>query len=230
MPDHRILLVEDDPGIREGLRDALECEGYRVLTAADGPRAVELGATEDPDLVVLDVMLPGFDGFEVLERLRRDDVETPVILLTARGLEQDRVRGLDLGADDYVVKPFNLSELLARIRSRLRAWDRERSAHRGDVLRIGDLVVDFTARAAERDGREIPLTPKEFELLRFFGRNEGRAVSRAELLAGVWAEDDVHSRVIDTAILGLRKKVESDPASPRHIVSVRGVGYRFTRR
>ena len=230
MPDHRILLVEDDPGIREGLTDALEGEGYRVIQAIDGPLALQLGQTEDPDLILLDVMLPGLDGFEVLRRLRADDVETPVILLTARGLERDRVQGLDLGADDYVVKPFNLHELLARIRSRLRAWDRERQANRGDVLRIGDLIVDFTARTAERDGSEIPLTPQEFEILRFFSRNEGRALSRAELLAGVWADGEVHSRVIDTAMLGLRKKIEPDPTNPRHIVSVRGVGYRFTRR
>lgn len=230
MPEHRILLVEDDPGIRRGLGDALESEGYAVVTAADGPHALELGMTQDPDLIVLDVMLPGFDGFEVLRRLRDDGVETPVILLTARGLERDRVRGLDLGADDYVVKPFNLKELLARIRSRIRAWDRERVANRGDLLRVGDLVVDFTARTAERDGADVKLTPKEFELLHFLRRNEGRALGRAELLAGLWSEGDVHSRVIDTAILGLRKKVEADPARPRHIVSVRGLGYRFSRR
>ncbi len=225
-----ILLVEDDPGIRESLKDVLEGEGYRVTTAVDGVRAFELGTTEDPDLVVLDVMLPGMDGFEVLRRLREDGVETPVILLTARALERDRVRGLDLGADDYVVKPFALKELLARIRSRLRAWDRERAIERGEAVRIGDLVVDFRARTAARDGEAVHLTPKEYDLLRFLVRNDGRALSRGELLAGVWDDEDVHSRVIDTAILGLRKKIETDPSRPRFLRSVRGLGYRFSRR
>ena len=226
----RILIVEDEESIREALRDALLSEGYEVLTAADGTQGLALGLKEDPDLVVLDLMLPGIDGFEVLRRLRADAVETPVLVLTARGLEADRVRGLDLGADDYVVKPFALSELLARIRARLRAWDRERGVGGSDVLRFGGVTVDFGARSAVRDGEDLHLSPKEFELLRFLSDHEGRAVSRAELLAGVWAEEEVVSRVIDTAVLGLRKKIELDPAAPRHVVSVRGLGYRFERR
>jgi len=141
--EQRILIVEDDEAIREGLADALRAEGYDVLGAETGNDGLHLGLTEDPDLVVLDINLPGLDGFEVLKRLRADAVETPVLLLTARGLEQDRVRGLDLGADDYVVKPFGLAELLARIRSRLRAWDRERGIEDGTVLRFGGLTVDF---------------------------------------------------------------------------------------
>jgi len=230
VPGHRILLVEDDPGLREGLRDALEGEGYEVLTAEDGVIGLEKGLRDDPDLVVLDLMLPRLDGFGVLERLRADGVDSPVLVLTARGLEEDRVRGLDLGADDYVVKPFALSELLARIRSRLRAWDRERGAERRALLRLGDLEVDFDARRALRAGTEIELTPKELDLLRFLADHEGKALSRADLLAGVWSEDEVHSRVIDTAVMGLRRKIEPDPAAPRHIVAVRGVGYRFHRR
>ena len=226
----RILIVEDEESIREALRDALLSEGYEVLTAADGTQGLALGLKEDPDLVVLDLMLPGIDGFEVLRRLRADAVETPVLVLTARGLEADRVRGLDLGADDYVVKPFALSELLARIRARLRAWDRERGVGGSDVLRFGGVTVDFGARSAVRDGEDLHLSPKEFELLRFLSDHEGRAVSRAELLAGVWAEEEVVSRVIDTAVLGLRTKIELDPAAPRHVVSVRGLGYRFERR
>jgi len=228
--EHRILLVEDDPGLREGLGDALEAEGYEVLKAEDGPSGLECGLRDDPDLIVLDLMLPRLDGFEVLRRLRADGVESPVLVLTARGLEQDRVRGLDLGADDYVVKPFALGELLARIRTRLRAWDRERGVSPREVLRVGDLEVDFEARRAVRRGEEVELTPKELDLLRFLAAHEGRALSRAELLAGVWSEDEVHSRVVDTAVLGLRRKVEPDPANPRHVVSVRGVGYRFHRR
>ena len=229
-PGHRILLVEDDPGLREGLRDALEGEGYEVLTAEDGVIGLEKGLRDDPDLVVLDLMLPRLDGFGVLERLRADGVDSPVLVLTARGLEEDRVRGLDLGADDYVVKPFALSELLARIRSRLRAWDRERGAERRAVLRLGDLEVDFDARRAVRDGVDVELTPKELDLLRFLADHEGKALSRADLLAGVWSADEVHSRVIDTAVMGLRRKIEPDPSEPRHIVAVRGVGYRFHRR
>jgi len=224
------LVVEDDEAIREGLCDALRSEGYEVLGAATGHDGLHLGLTEDPDLIVLDINLPGLDGFEVLKRLRADALETPVLLLTARGLERDRVRGLDLGADDYVVKPFGLAELLARIRSRLRAWDRERGFEDGTVLRFAGLTVDFRARSAVRDGVDVGLTPKEFELLEFLARNEGTALRRARLLAQVWRDEDVVSRVIDMAVLGLRKKVEPDPASPRHIVSVRGVGYRFSRR
>jgi DNA-binding response OmpR family regulator len=226
----RILVVEDEESIREALRDALVSEGYEVLVAADGTKGLDLGLTQDPDLVVLDLMLPGMDGFEVLRRLRADNVETPVLVLTARGLESDRVRGLDLGADDYVVKPFALNELLARIRARLRAWDRERGLGDGHVLRFGGVTVDFDARSAVRDGEDLHLSPKEFELLRFLADREGRAQSRAQLLAGVWADEEVVSRVVDTAILGLRKKVETDPANPRHVVSVRGLGYRFERR
>ena len=150
MSAHRILLVEDDPGLREGLADALEGEGYEVLRAPDGVVGLEKGLRDDPDLVLLDLMLPRLDGFEVLKRLRADGMDSPVLVLTARGLEEDRVRGLDLGADDYVVKPFALSELLARIRTRLRAWDRERGVERRAVLRVGDLEVDFDARSAVR--------------------------------------------------------------------------------
>jgi len=226
----KILIVEDDETIRLGLTDALEAEGYDVIGAATGSDGLHLGLTEDPDLVVLDINLPGLDGFTVLRRLRADSVETPVLLLTARGLEQDRVRGLDLGADDYVVKPFGLAELLARIRSRLRAWDRERGFEDGTVLRFGGLTVDFAARSAVRDGEDVGLTPNEFELLEFLAANEGKAIPRTRLLAGVWGDEEVVSRVIDMAVLGLRKKIEPDPANPRHIVAVRGVGYRFSRR
>jgi DNA-binding response OmpR family regulator len=226
----RILVIEDDEGIRGAVADALRSEGYEVLTAADGTRGLALGLAEDPDLVLLDLMLPGLDGFEVLRRLRADHVQTPVLVVTARGLEEDRVRGLDLGADDYLVKPFALGELLARVRARLRTWDRERGLDEERVLRFGNVSVDFVARTATRDDVDLRLSPKEFELLRFLADHEGRAVSRVELLRGVWAGEEVVSRVIDTAVLGLRKKVETDPARPRHVVSVRGLGYRFERR
>jgi DNA-binding response OmpR family regulator len=230
MTEPRILVIEDDGAIRSGLRDALRSDGYAVLLAADGPEGLRLGLTEDPDLVVLDLMLPGMDGFTVLEKLRADGVETPVLVLTARGLPADRVRGLDLGADDYVVKPFSLDEFLARVRSRLRAWDRERSGGRRDLLRFGGVTVDFAARRATRDGADLGLTALELDLLGFLARSEGRVLSRARLLEALWSDREVVSRVVDTAILGLRKKVERDPARPVHIRSVRGRGYRFDRR
>ena len=225
-----ILVVEDDEGIRTGLHDALSCEGYRVLTSPDGRSGLELGLREDPDLIVLDLMLPGLHGHEVLRRLRADHVETPVLVLTALGQESDRVAGLDLGADDYMVKPFSLKELLARVRSRLRAWDRERGLRGTAVLRFGGITVDFEARTAVRDGTDIGLTPLEFSLLQCFAENEGRALSRSYLLDHVWKDDSVVSRVVDTAVLGLRKRIESKPARPRHLVAVRGYGYRFRRR
>lgn len=225
-----ILVVEDDEAIRQGLQDALQGEGYGVLTCADGESGLEVGLREDPDLIVLDLMLPGLHGFEVLKRLRADHVETPVIVLTALGQERDRVNGLDLGADDYLMKPFSLAELLARVRSRLRAWDRERGLTSRSILRFAGVTVDFRARSALRDGREIGLTPLEFTLLECFAANEGRALSRTHLEHAVWPEDEVISRVVDTAVLGLRKRIEPDPHKPRHLVSVRGYGYRFRRR
>jgi len=222
----RILVVEDDATIRGGLRDALRSEGYEVLEAADGAQGLEAGLREDPDLILLDLMLPRMDGYEVLERLRRDAVETPVLVLTARGLEADRVKGFALGADDYIVKPFSLAELLARVASRLRAWDRERGLSGRNTLRLSGVVVDFTARTARKGQEEIRLTPKELDLLAFLAERRGRAVSRAEMLKGVW-EGDVTDRVVDMAILNLRRKLEEDPAQPRHLVSVRGFGYRL---
>lgn len=222
----RILVVEDDATIRSGLRDALRSEGYEVLEAADGREGLDKGLREDPDLIILDLMLPGMDGYEVLARLRKDAVETPVLVLTARGLEEDRVKGFALGADDYVVKPFSLAELLARVASRLRAWDRERGLTGRQTLRLGEVVVDFAARTARKGGEEIRLTPTELDLLLFLAERKGRAVSRAEILRAVW-KVDVTDRVIDMAVLNLRKKLEADPASPRHLVSVRGFGYRL---
>jgi DNA-binding response OmpR family regulator len=225
MRESTILLVEDETSIREGLRDALEGEGYRVLEAPDGVKGLHLGLTQDPDLVILDLMLPGMDGFDVLERLRSDGVETPVLCLTARGLEQDRVKGLQLGADDYIVKPFGLRELLARVDARLRAWDRERGLVSKEMLHFGAVSADFVALRVLRSGEEVHLSPQEFDLLRFFASNEGKALSRSDLLAGVWGEEvDAVSRVVDNGVMALRKKLGSD-----HFASVRGVGYRFDR-
>jgi len=231
MDRRTILLIEDDKSVREGVADALRSEGYAVLTAPDGATGLELGLTQDPDLIVLDLMLPRLDGYEVLRRLRADAVETPVLVLTARGLERDKVKGFELGADDYLVKPFGLAEFLARVASRLRAWDRERGLRSRAGLRFGGNRIDFAGRTAVRDGRNLQLTPMEFELLRYFAAHEGRALSRAALLEGVWTDrPETVSRVVDTAVLGLRKKLERNPSKTRHLLSVRGVGYRFTRR
>jgi two-component system alkaline phosphatase synthesis response regulator PhoP len=230
MDERTILLVEDDATIRRGLRDALESEGHRVLEAADGLTALGLGLREDPDLVILDLMLPGLDGLEVLRRWRADGLETPVIVLTARGLEEDRVKGLRLGADDYVVKPFGLSELLARVASRLRTWDRERGLVGRARLRLGDATVDFRARTVRRGGEAVHLTPKEHALLRFLVSREGEALSRPAILAAVWGEEpETTSRVIDMTVLGLRRKIEADPSAPKHVITVPRVGYRFER-
>ena len=220
-----ILLVEDEPSIREGLRDALEGEGYRVLEAPDGVKGLHSGLTQDPDLILLDLMLPGMDGFDVLRRLRDDGVETPVLCLTARGLEQDRVKGLELGADDYIVKPFGLRELLARVDARLRAWDRERGLVSKEMLHFGSVTADFVGRRVVRDGGDVRLSPQEFDLLRFFAMHEGKALSRAALLRGVWGDgSEAVSRVVDNGVMALRKKL-----GPDHFASVRGVGYRFDR-
>jgi DNA-binding response OmpR family regulator len=230
MSERTILIVEDDAAIRRGLRGALVSEGYRVLEAPDGLTGLDLGLREDPDLVVLDLMLPGLDGYEVLRRWRDDGLETPVVVLTARGLEEDKVRGLRLGADDYVVKPFGLDELLARIESRLRAWDRERGLSERTTLRLGEATVDFRARTVRRGNDETHLTPKELALLRYLVSREGAAASRAEILDAVWGEDEaVVSRVVDMTVLGLRRKVEADPSSPGHVLTVPRVGYRFRR-
>lgn len=226
----KLLVVEDDASIRSGLRDALISDGHEVIEAEDGAQGLHLGLTADPDLIVLDLMMPGMDGFEVLERLRRDSVETPVLVLTARGLEADKLRGFALGADDYIVKPFGIAELLARIASRLRTWDRERGIATREALRFGGVTVDFVNRTVHQQDGIVTLSPKEFDLLACLAAHEGRTLSRTKILELVWADDsEVVSRVIDTAILNLRKKVEVDPAAPRHIVTVRGIGYRFSR-
>ncbi|MEM8885836.1 MAG: response regulator transcription factor [Planctomycetota bacterium] len=220
-----ILIVEDEDAIREGLADALASEGYEVLAAADGPSGLHHGLRSDPDLIVLDLMLPGLAGTELLRRWRADGVETPVLCLTARGLEEDRVEGFELGADDYVVKPFSLQELLARIEARLRVWDRERGLVSKRMLHFADVTIDFESKRVTRAGAAVHLTALELDLVAFFAEHEGRPVPRARLLAGVWGDDaDAVSRVVDNAVMALRRKLGA-----AHFVSLRGVGYRFDR-
>jgi len=220
----RILVVEDNPDLAYGLRNNLEIEGYEVETAADGASGLDRARAARPDLVILDLMLPELDGFRVLRTLRAEEMSMPVLILTARGEEADKVRGLKLGADDYVTKPFGLLELLARVEALLR-----RPARR-PADRFGEIAVDRDTRSVTRAGCAVDLAPKEYDLLLALVDGGGAVVSRLELMRRVWGYSDaVVTRTIDTHVAELRRKLESDPARPRHILTVRKVGYRLKR-
>ncbi len=223
-----ILIVEDDASIAKGLKQNLSFEGYSVFVAPDGERGLELSLDKAPDLILLDVMMPKMNGFEVLRELRRREVDVPVIMLTAKGEEMDKVRGLDLGADDYVTKPFGLQELLARIQAVLR---RKRKFEKQlEKVCFGKVVLDFAARTATISGKPVQMTSREFELLRFFLGREGQALERQEILNRVWGFDYFGTdRTVDNFINRLRQKLEPDPDHPIYIQTVRGVGYRFSR-
>jgi DNA-binding response OmpR family regulator len=222
----KILLVEDDPAILTGVRDTLELEGYRVLTARDGETAVKLAKAEDPDLVILDIMLPRLSGLEVCRKLREERIRGTILLLTARAAEKDKVRGFEAGADDYVTKPFSLAELLMRVKALLRRT--EKAEDRLAKARFGELELDFVKFEAKKRGKPIELTPREFKIMRLFCENPGRVITRNELLDKVWGYDVFPTtRTVDNHIVKLRKAIEDEPASPRHILSVRGVGYKF---
>jgi two-component system, OmpR family, alkaline phosphatase synthesis response regulator PhoP len=222
----RILVVEDDEHLGRGIELHLAKEGFEVARARRGELAVAMATRQAFDLITLDVMLPGMTGLDVCRELRRQGVDTPVIMLTARTEEVDRIVGLEIGADDYVTKPFSARELVARIKARLR-----RDGGRPDDttrIRFGRLEVDLSRYVALRDGVPIELTAREFDILRLLIRNRGEIVSRNRILDEVWpAESSLSPRTVDTHILHLRKKVEDDAAAPRHIQSVYGEGYRF---
>ncbi len=220
----RILVVEDEPGIAMGLEDDLKLEGYQVETARDGEAATIRAAEQAFDLILLDVMMPKKDGFEVCRELRKTGSTTPIIMLTARANEAEKILGLELGADDYVTKPFSPAELRARIKAVLRrSADDAPQAHC-----FGDVEVDFGRFELRRNGEPVHVTPLELKLLAAFVRNVGRVLTRSQLVALIWGEGTVITdRVIDTHVANLRKKIEIETAKPRHIVSVRGVGYRF---
>ncbi|ABQ92172.1 two component transcriptional regulator, winged helix family [Roseiflexus sp. RS-1] len=221
-----ILLVEDDPILSETLRYNLEREGYAVINAPDGVVGLERARRDQPDMVILDVMLPRLDGFSVC-RILRQESEVPILILTARQDEIDRIAGLELGADDYVAKPFSLGELLARVRAIMRRSDRRISALR-EVLDAGAIRLDTGSRRAWRDDVELNLSQKEFDLLACLMRNRGIALSRDVLLERVWGYDFLgDSRTVDVHIRWLREKVEPDPGKPTYIQTVRGIGYRF---
>jgi DNA-binding response OmpR family regulator len=222
----KVLVVEDDPGILRTVADNLRFENYDVITAMDGETAFMLQKDQQADLIVLDLMLPRMSGLELCRKLRREDAQVPVLVLTARGEEADRVLGLDSGADDYVIKPFSVPELMARIRALLR---RSTSASAlPATLRFGDVAIDFRRYAAERGGRPVEMTRKEFALLRFLAAREDQVVTRDELLNKVWGFDTYPlTRTVDNHIATLRAKLEIDPGRPLHLVTVHGVGYKF---
>lgn len=224
---NKILIIEDEESILMPLEDNLELEGYEVSCARDGVEGLSKAADRSFDLIVLDIMLPKLDGFEVCKRLRQDRIMTPILMLTAKSQEVDRVLGLELGADDYVTKPFSSRELLARIKAILR---RAKEPQEGmDFCRFGEVEVDFVKYEAKKNGRPVPLTALEFSLLRFLVRNKGRVVHRDEVLDNVWGKDVfVDARTVDKHISLLRRKFEDDPQQPRYILGVRGVGYKFT--
>jgi DNA-binding response OmpR family regulator len=230
----KVLIVEDEPSLVETLEYTLTRQGYAVCTATDGLQALEVARREQPDLIVLDVMLPRLDGLEVCRLLRRETV-VPILMLTARTEEVDRVVGLEVGADDYLGKPFSMRELVARIKAllrRVRLTRQEASAdgdvRPADILRFGDLIIDLGRREVTRDGEALRLKPKEYELLLFLARHRGIVLSRDLVLERVWGWDyGGGSRTVDVHVRWLREKIEPNPTEPARIVTVRGIGYRF---
>ena len=222
----RVLIVEDDPAILRGLKDNLLAESYEVLTASDGEAGYRLAREQEPDLVILDLMLPRMSGYEVCRKLRDQGITTPILMLTARGEEADRVLGLDLGADDYVTKPFSVRELLARVRAIVRRANPPKPLP--DELRFDDVVVDFRRYEARKGERRIEMTRKEYGLLRYLAARSGEVVRRDELLEEVWEYRTYPTtRTVDNHVLALRAKLEDGPAEPRHLITVHGVGYKF---
>lgn len=220
----RILIVEDDAGVALGLEEDLSIEGYGVEVVRDGETAVRRARGGSFSLILLDVMLPGKDGFAVCRELRRGGVTTPIILLTARAAEAEKVLGLQLGADDYLTKPFSPLELRARIQAVLR---RAAGVTESDTYRFGDVEVDFARCELRRGGALVAVTAVEFKLLASFIRSRGRVLSRQQLLDQVWSDVSCGDRVVDTHVANLRKKIEPEPTEPRYLTSVRGMGYRF---
>ena len=224
-----VLIVEDDPSISRGLKDSLKLERHETLTANDGETGYRLALEKKPDLMILDLMLPKMSGFEICRKLRAEGFSAPILMLTARGEEADRVLGLDLGADDYVTKPFSVRELLARVRALLRrASDKDKPETLPDELRFDDVAVDFRRFETLKQGAAVEMTRKEFGLLRLLASKAGEAMTRDELLNGVWGyENYPNTRTVDTHVAMLRAKLEKNPAEPRHLLTVHGIGYKL---
>jgi DNA-binding response OmpR family regulator len=226
MAGERIMVVDDEPTVREVVQHYLEREGYRVQAAEDGPTALAAFSADVPDLIVLDLMLPGVDGLEVCRQIRAKD-STPIIMLTAKGHESDRIVGLELGADDYVVKPFSPRELVARVRAVLRRTEAAGAAG-AEMLRVADVEVDLPRMRVAVAGRPVELTPTEFQLLAAMVREPGRVFTRGQLLDAVHGVAfESYERAVDAHVKNLRKKIEPVPGRPRYLLTVHGVGYRF---
>jgi two-component system OmpR family response regulator len=231
MASSKVLIVEDDQTLLGVLRYNLAKEGYDVVTASDGAQALEVARSEKPEVIVLDIMLPKLDGFEVCRILRRE-MTVPILMLTAKTEEIDKVVGLELGADDYMTKPFSVREFLARIRAMLRRTEMMKqevaASKEAPVVKVGSLEIDPTRHQASLSGSVLDLSPREFDLLAFLASNPGRVFSRDYLLERVWGYDYAgDTRTVDVHIRWLRQKIEVDPAHPRHLLTVRGVGYKF---
>ena len=225
-----ILAVEDDPAILRGLSDNLRFEGYDVITATDGETGYNIQRERKPDLILLDLMLPRMSGLEFCRKLRGEGIQTPILMLTARSEEADRVLGLDLGADDYVAKPFSVRELMARVRALLRRSQPRADGAEAlpDELRFDATEIDFRSYEARRDGTPVEMTRKEFAILRYLASRSGEVVTRDDLLNEVWGYDQYpSSRTVDNHVAGLRAKLERDASQPEHIKTVHGVGYKF---
>lgn len=224
----RILIIEDDVAILRGLKDNLEYESYEVLTAEDGEKGYCLIQEKRPDLIILDLMLPKMSGYELCRKVRDEGITTPILMLTARGEEMDRVVGLDLGADDYVTKPFSVPELLARIRAIIRRVQKTKTGDLPGELKLGEISIDFKCFEARKGGKILNMSRKEFGVLRLLAAREGEVVTRDELLDEVWGYNQYPTtRTVDNHIALIRNKIEDDPSQPRHLITVHGVGYKL---
>jgi DNA-binding response OmpR family regulator len=222
-----ILIADDEPGIVLGLGDELKAEGFKVFSAGNGEEALAAVRKHKPSLLILDIMLPKLSGIEVCKRLRREGLRLPILMLTAKGEEIDKVVGLEVGADDYVTKPFSLREVVARVKAILRRAE-EAGAKKGlEKLEFGDLILDFRKLEAWKGGKPLDLTPREFRILKLFAERPREVIRREEFLDEVWTESNVTDRSVDNEIFKIRKEIEADPGRPRYIVSVRSVGYKF---
>jgi DNA-binding response OmpR family regulator len=223
----KILVIEDNLGIQMSLKDEFESYGYQVYIAEDGEKGLQSVEKENPDLIILDIMLPVMDGYEVCKKLRMERNHTPVIMLTVRNKEIDKVLGLEIGADDYVTKPFSVRELSARVKTIFRRLDEySTEVH---AFRIGETELDFKKYEATKKGKKIDFTPLEFQLLQLLVKNQGKVITRDEILEKVWGEQNVviSLRTIDSHITNIRKKLEDNPADPKYIINIRGVGYKL---
>jgi len=222
-----ILIIEDEAQMRAGLKDNLEFEGYAVDEAEDGQIGLDKSLSKSYHLIILDVMLPKLSGFDVCRKIREKGIKTPIIMLTAKGEEIDKVLGLELGADDYVTKPFSLRELLARVKAILRRADESTSKEQQKIT-IGKLEIDFNAYTAMMEGKSIAMTHKEYEVIKYLWQHQGATISRDKLLEEVWGYDDYPTtRTVDNFILKLRQKIELNPNRPKHILTVHGIGYKL---